>query len=32
MFAIGTTGQWRDYDYEELLPDFHDYIVSLKDA
>jgi len=32
MFAIGTIGQWRDYDYEELLPDFHDYIVSLKDA
>jgi len=32
MFAIGTTPTWRKYDYEELLPDFHDYIVSLKDA
>jgi len=32
MFTIGPTSQWTYYDYEELLPDFHDYIVSLKDA
>ena len=34
MFTIGSGGiePWTDYDYEELLPDFHDTIVSLKDA
>ncbi|MDY6875613.1 MAG: hypothetical protein SWK90_05340 [Chloroflexota bacterium] len=32
MFAIGTVVPWIGYDYEDLLPDFHDYIVSLKDA
>jgi hypothetical protein len=32
MFTIGAIGGWKMYDYEELLPEFHDYIVSLKDA
>jgi len=34
MFTIGSGGiePWTDYDYEVLLPDFHDTIVSLKDA
>jgi len=33
MFTIGGGGtQWSSYDYTELLPDFHDSIVSLKDA
>jgi len=32
MFTLGGIGVWEDYDYEELLPEFHDYIVSLKDA
>ena len=32
MFTIGGDWGWEDYDYEDLLPDFHDYIVSLKDA
>ena len=32
MFTLGPTWEWEYYDYEELLPDFHDYIVSLKDG
>jgi hypothetical protein len=32
MFTIGGAWGWETYDYEELLPDFHDYIVSLKGA
>jgi len=32
MFTLGGDWGWEGYDYEELLPDFHDYIVSLKDA
>jgi hypothetical protein len=32
MFTIGGAWGWERYDYEESLPDFHDYIVSLKDA
>ena len=32
MFTLGGIGPWAGYDYEELLPQFHDYIVSLKDA
>ena len=32
IFTLGPTWEWEYYDYEELLPDFHDYIVSLKDA
>jgi hypothetical protein len=32
MFTIGSIGAWELYDYEELLPDFYDHIVSLKDA
>jgi hypothetical protein len=31
-FTIGGAYGWEMYDYEELLPDFHDHIVSLKDA
>jgi hypothetical protein len=32
IFTIGGAYGWEMYDYEELLPDFHDHIVSLKDA
>jgi hypothetical protein len=32
MFTIGSIGAWEAYDYEHLLPDFRDRIVSLKDA
>lgn len=32
MFTIGGIGAWEAYDYEELLPDFYDHIVALKDA
>ncbi|NLE46597.1 MAG: hypothetical protein GX620_17925 [Chloroflexi bacterium] len=30
MFTVGGAWGWQSYDYEELLPDFHNYIVSLK--
>ncbi len=32
IFTIGGAYGWEMYDYEELLPEFHDHIVSLKDA
>jgi hypothetical protein len=32
MFTLGGKWGWEIYDYEELLPDFHEYIVSLKAA
>lgn len=32
MFTIGGDWGWETYDYEELLPDFHQHIISLKDA
>ena len=32
MFTLGGNWGWEIYDYEELLPDFHEYIVSLNAA
>jgi hypothetical protein len=32
IFTLGGAYGWEMYDFEESLPDFHDHIVSLKDA
>lgn len=31
LFTLGGIGIWRDWDYEDLLDDLRDYILSLKD-
>jgi len=32
LFTLGGNDDWDYFDYEDLLPDLHDYIVMLKDA
>jgi hypothetical protein len=31
LFTLGGIGIWRDWDYEDLLEDLRDYLLSLKD-